>query len=123
MAHPAALDETRQTFHTRVKLLRAVGGIDEATEKTLLAVNRLRNKVAREIGFAVSFSDAFALVTPVAAAGVDFSDDTIHKGRHLSEEWYGTHGILREVVGNTFHELLYCNEHLFTEEEFDEYLA
>lgn len=120
---PTALDDYRQSFFVKVKLLRALGLIDEKLEQVLLALNSLRNKVAHRLHFVVTFDDAFSLVKSAAGAGVDFSDDTIHFDRKLSEEWYGTIGVLLEVFSNVFQELVWQNEALFTKGEISDFLG
>ena len=122
-AYPPPVEKLGLGFFQKVKLLRAVERIDERLERLLLAINSLRNKIAHQIHFTVTFSDAFKLVRIAAAAGVDFSDDTIHLDKQRSKEWYGTIGILTEVVSNTFHELVWRNEAVFSQEEISDFLG
>lgn len=114
---------SRLSFPARVKLLEGMGRMDAKTGALLLGINRLRNKVAHELRFAVAFGDAFELARLAAEAGVDFSDETIHRDKKLSEEWYGARGILLEVISNAFQDLVWRNEDLLGEEGIDGYLG
>ena len=121
--YPNAIRDLRQSFFTKVKMLRAVNRIGDGEQRVLLAVNSLRNKMAHQLHFKVTFSDSFDLVQVAAQAGIDFSDDTIHADRKLSEEWYGTAGVLTEVISNTFQHLVWMNEELFSKEDISDFFG
>ncbi len=123
VTNPQALGRLSQSFSNKVKILRAMDRLDEKTECLLLAINALRNKIAHQLHFNVTFDDAFSLVKTAAEAGVDFSDDTIYANRQLSEQWYGTNGVLTEVISNTFQELVWQNEHIFSKSEISSFLG
>ncbi len=110
-------------FANKVRAAFEEGCIDEKLKGALLAINRLRNKLAHELHFRVTFDDAFTLVKEAARAGIDFSDDTIHIDRTKSEEWYGTQGVLTEVISNTFQHLVWENEATFTKDEIGSFLG
>ncbi len=120
---PDAIADLRQTFFTRVKLLRATGRIGDGEQEILLAMNSLRNRLAHQLEFSVTFDEAFVLAQTAAKAGADFSDDTIHEDRKLSEEWYSTAAVLTEVISNTFQHLMWMNEDLFSKEDISEFLG
>ena len=122
-AYPSAITDMRQSFFSKTKLLRATDRIDDGEESLLLAFNSLRNKIAHQVHFTVTFADAFSLVQTAASANVDFSDDTIHADRKFSEERYGLTGVLIEVISNTFQHLIWRNESLFSKEEISEFLG
>ncbi|WP_315724116.1 MULTISPECIES: hypothetical protein [unclassified Bradyrhizobium] len=116
-------ESRRSMFANKVRAAFEEGCIDEKLKGALLAINRLRNKLAHELHFRVTFDDAFTLVKEAARAGIDFSDDTIHIDRTKSEEWYGTQGVLTEVISNTFQHLVWENEATFTKDEIGSFLG
>ncbi len=113
----------RRMFANKVHAAFKEGCIDEDLKVALLAINMLRNKLAHELRFQITFDDAFKLATKAASAGIDFSDDTIHSNREKSEEWYGIDGILTEVISNTFQHLVWENQAIFTESEISNLLS
>jgi hypothetical protein len=113
----------RKMFANKVQAAFDERCIGEKLRYALLAINKLRNKLAHELHFKVTFDDAFTLVTEAADAGIDFSDNTIHEDRVKSEEWYGTEGVLIEVITNTFQHLVWQNEASFSRDEVSELLG
>lgn len=97
--------------------------IDVKVRDALLSINKLRNKLAHELHFKVTFDDAFALVREIAQAGIEFTDETIFQDRDKSEEWYGIEGVLIESISNTFQHLVFLSEASFTKEEIVELLG
>ena len=64
-------------------------------------VNQLRNKLAHNLGYRLSFDEVFSLCKEASKAGIDFSDDTIHSNKKTSKEWYGIEGVIQEIFQNT----------------------
>ena len=120
---PDALNDIASMFYRKVKLVRAVDRISKPEEELLLGINRLRNKLAHKLEFFLSFDDCFQLVLKAHTAGVDFSDDTIHQNRGLSEEYYGIYGVVNEVMCNTFSHLIWKNEDIFSDDDISRFLA
>lgn len=123
LQYPRAIDETRQSFYAKVKLLRALGKIDQKLEKLLLTLNSLRNKIAHQLRYEITFDDAFDLARIAAEAGIDFSDETAFNDRSLCEEFYGITGVLSETISNTFQDIVWQNENLFTKEEISDFIG
>lgn len=92
-------------FPKKLELCLHGGLIDQSMVDFLTEMNRTRNKYAHRLGFRLSFDDVFALLGLAAKAGVDFSDDTIHRDRALSEAEYGLTDALTELFSNTAQEL------------------
>lgn len=107
MSSPGSLAALSMGFYKLVKLLEAMGLLDQAEVELLLALNRLRNKYAHRPGFDLTFDSAFELAELAGKARVDFSDETIYRDKPLSEESYGTYGALHEVIRNTFDHLFW----------------
>jgi len=120
MPSPESLGALNMGVYKLVKLHEAMGLLDQAEVDLLLALNRLRNKYAHRLGFNLTFDDAFALAELAGKARVDFSDETIYVDKSLSEEWYGTYGVLHEVIRNTFDHLFWKHHgSIFTNTDTD----
>lgn len=87
---------------------------DALIDKKLLSVeqaaalkdfNDIRNDIAHILGHTVTFDRVFKLAGKLAAGGFDFSDDTIHQNRKLSEEWYGITGGLVDIINSFYFDL------------------
>ena len=118
---PAALDRVAAMFFNKVKLVRALGRLDDREEELLLAVNAVRNKLAHKLEFSLTFETAFALLSKAQAAGVDFSDDGIFD-HEWAEKNYGVFGVISEVISNTFQHIVWQNEDLLSEQGIGELL-
>jgi len=72
----------------------------------VLALNKVRNMYAHELGFEISFDDALELARVCGEAGADFSDAvdgcTIAEAKELG---YDTLGLLNATFRNTFFEV------------------
>ena len=91
--------------------------IDEETASLLHKINRIRNNIAHDLYYKLTFDEVFSLVEDSAKIGVDYSDDTIFEDKKLSEEYYGLEGLIKELFPNLFLHILYVNENKFTQEE------
>lgn len=120
---PGALSEVSTTFFKKVKLIKSIGLLTNEFEDLLININQIRNKLAHRLGFNISFVMLFNLVQKAYYAGVDFSDDTIYLDRNECEQNYGISGVINELMCNTFYQLVWNNEDLFTEDEINNFLC
>lgn len=118
-----ALNKRKNTFSKKIYLLYNNNLISEKEKDLLVAINKLRNKIAHDLDFKLSFDELFGLVKMSAECGVDYSDDTIFDNRELSKEWYGIDGIINELFPNLFCHLLYRNEKYFNDMEIIDYMS
>lgn len=114
---------SKYTFSKKIDLLFDGGFIDEPEKELLKRINQFRNKIAHNLDCELNFDTVFELVELSAKAGVDYSDETIFENKKLSEEWYGTTGVLNELFPNTFCHLLYQNEQYFEGNELLDYMC
>lgn len=121
--NPDALDDVSSMFYRKVKIARALGRVSESVERVLLSINRARNKLAHSLDYELKFDAVFELVKEAHAAGIDFSDDTIHRDKALSEKHYGIYGVVNEVVCNTFSQLIWDNEDVFDKDDISRFLG
>lgn len=117
------IDGIRLSFFQKVQLLNSMGLIDMLTKQVLLTINSIRNSYSHKLTFVLSFDNVFTLVNIAANAGIEFSDETIFQDIKKSEEWYGTYGVLMEVLSNTFHHIVYTNDELFDQNEISTFLC
>lgn len=92
-------------FRDKTKFCVDEGFLPATREAMYLKLNDIRNDFGHILGHRMTFNDAFTYVEEMFSLGYEFSDDTIHQDRKLSEEWYGIEGILMEIVGNLYQEL------------------
>lgn len=121
--HPESLADVSSMFYRKVKIVRALGKISDSVEQLLLSINNVRNKLAHSLDYKLTFDTAFQLVQEAHAAGLDFSDDTIHFDKVASEELYGIYGVINEVICNAYSHLILENEDIFTQEDIGRFLA
>lgn len=93
------------SWPNKVALMRGRHLIGEKWPPFLLELNRARNHVAHHLGERVTFDTMFALAQLAAAAGVEFSDDSVHADRAVSLTHYGIEGLIQEVFQNTAQDL------------------
>ena len=79
--------------------------LDSPRAEVCKRLNDIRNDFAHVLGHRVTFDELFTLVCQAAQAGLDFSDDTIHQNRALSEEWYGIDGVITEIFNSMYFDL------------------
>ena len=74
----------------------------------MLALNKVRNKYAHELGYEISFEAALKLAKVCGEAGAEFTDSvdgcTIEQAKELG---YNTLDLLNETFRNTFFEVAY----------------
>ncbi|MEK4061895.1 MULTISPECIES: hypothetical protein [Paenibacillus] len=121
--NPEALKNITNSFHNKVKIVRGVDRISAPMEDLLLQINSVRNKLAHKLEFNLVFNDAFELVEKAAEAKVDFSDENIYLDRNYSELNYGVTGVVAELMSNTFSQILFENEDMFTHEDIGRFLG
>jgi hypothetical protein len=83
-----------------------LGKLSVSLHAAVLALNKVRNMYAHELGFEISFDDALKLARVCGEAGAEFTDGvdgcTIVEARELG---YDTLGLLNETFRNTFFEV------------------
>lgn len=121
--NPDSLKKVTNSFHIKVKIVRALDRVSVPMEDLLLQINSLRNKLAHKLEFTMVFEDVFDLIEKAAGANVDFSDDNIYLDRNFSELNYGVNGVIAELMSNTFSQILYENEDMFTQEDIGRFLC
>lgn len=121
--NPNALKNVTNSFNNKVKIVRALDRISDSMEDLLLQINSVRNKLAHKLEFTLVFEDVFDLVKKAVGAKVDFSDDNIHLDRDYSELNYGVTGVVAELMSNTFSQIVYENEDMFTNEDIGRFLC
>ncbi|MBW5456583.1 MAG: hypothetical protein E7C05_17140 [Clostridium botulinum] len=111
------------TFYKKVCVLKDNKIIDDNMGKLLIAINKIRNKLAHQIDFKITFKMMFDLAVLSINAGVEYSDDGIFLNREYSEKSYGIEGIVYELFYNTFCQLLFDNEKYFIDNEILNYMS
>jgi hypothetical protein len=115
--------EIGKMYYKKVKLLKAIGAISSELEALLLGINQVRNKMAHQLHYRITFEECFELFVLAHKAGVDFSDDRIYQDKDYSREvYFSDAGGISELMVNTFSELAYSKD-LFSEDEILELLS
>lgn len=115
--------EIGKMFYNKVKLLKASGIIDDSIEKLLLEINKVRNKMAHDMNYHLTFDDFYRLVCFSCRAGVDYSDDSIEIEEDCKEYYFDDTNVgVTELVCNTFQKLVY-DTGLFTDDEISNLLC
>ncbi|PVZ08650.1 hypothetical protein SAMN05660463_04496 [Pseudomonas sp. URIL14HWK12:I9] len=85
--------------------------ISSELHAAVLALNKVRNQYAHELGYEISFEAALALAKLCGAAGVEFTDDfdscTVEQAKHLG---YETFELLNASFRNTFFAVAECQD-------------
>jgi len=97
---PEKFDFFRLSFPNKVRMLVAFDILEDDLLEPYLIFNKLRNQSAHDLNYKASFLDAFNLCKLLSKKGISFSDETIFNDKVLSEEMYGTMGVLMECIGN-----------------------
>ena len=63
-------------------------------------LNDIRNDFAHILGHRLTYDELFQYAREMAAAGFDFSEDSVYADRQRSEEWYGYEGCMLEILNN-----------------------
>lgn len=111
------IETEKKTFFNKINLLFKNKRIDGKIKKLLNAINTVRNKIAHNLYYELTFPTVFELVNLSVKSGIDYSEDTIYENKLLSEEWYNVYGLINELFPNTFSYLLELNENLFDKDE------
>lgn len=117
------LSTKNKTFANKITLLYKNNLISEDEKNLLKAINKVRNEIAHNLNYILTFDCVYNLVVLSSKARVDYSDDTIHENKKLSLEWYGVDGIVSELFPNTFCHLFYNNENFFEGNEILNYIS
>ena len=112
-----------KTFHNKITLLHKSKKISGQMKILLEKINNVRNKIAHNLYYELTFDEMFKLVNLSDKAEVIYSDDTIFENKELSKEWYGVSGIINELFPNTFSCLFETNEDMFEEGEIYSYIC
>ncbi|MPN20022.1 hypothetical protein SDC9_167398 [bioreactor metagenome] len=120
---PQALNDISVMFYRKVKLVRAVGRLTTEMEDLLLSINTLRNKIAHKLDFGLDFDSVYELILKAHKADIDFSDDMIYLNKDESMKNYGIDLSITELMSNTFSELIYSNEDLFSQDDISRFLC
>ncbi len=85
------------------------GKLSPELHTAVLALNKVRNQYAHELGFEISFDAALKLAKVCGEAGAEFTDGvdgcTVAEAKQLG---YDTLGLLNETFRNTFFEVASC---------------
>ncbi|MES0809213.1 hypothetical protein ABLO27_07015 [Roseibium sp. SCPC15] len=106
LEHPEAIELDRLSYSGIVGMCRALGMIDDNVLGLLRKIGKLRNTMAHDLRYELSFQEIFELAKLASAAGVSFSDETIFNDEQRSREWYGASGILQELFQNLAQDLV-----------------
>lgn len=93
------------SFPKKCEALTSFGLLTSKQAEAIINFNEIRNDIAHILGHKVTFDRIFELAKKAAEAGFDFSDDTIHQNRKLSEEWYGISGGLIDILNAFYFDL------------------
>ena len=89
----------------------------------LYRINKIRNNIAHDLFYQLTFDEVFEIVKESARLGVDYSDETIFDNKDLSREYYGLEGLIRELFPNLFCHLIFINESKFEQDEMMNLMA
>jgi hypothetical protein len=108
---PSALSESklkRLMFTKKADKCLEIGKLSPELHAAVLALNKVRNKYAHELGYEISFEAALKLAKVCGEAGAEFTDSvdgcTIEQAKELG---YNTLDLLNETFRNTFFEVAY----------------
>lgn len=116
-------EKSDTTLFNKINKIYDLGLITEKTKDLLMDIKDIRNNIAHNLFYQLSFNEIFDLVKKSVDAGVIYSDDSIWENRKLSYEFYGIGGILNELFPNTFAMLLDDNSQLFSNDEYCDLLS
>lgn len=112
-----------QTFSNKIDILYKYKRIDHKMKTLLKEINLVRNSIAHNLYYEITFDKMFKLAVLSSKAGVIYSDDTIYENKLLSYEWYNVKGIIFELFPNTFSHLLETNDDIFTIDEITRFIC
>ena len=114
---------TSEKFSGKVSQMLMYELIDQDMASLLHKINKIRNNIAHDLYYKLTFDEVFTLVEESAKLGIDYSDETIFNNKELSKEFYGLEGLIRELFPNLFAHLIWLNENKFTQEEINSLMA
>lgn len=116
--------EIGKMFYNKIKLLKAIGIIDKDMENLLLEINKIRNKMAHNMEYRLSFDDLYNLIIVSYNAKVNYSDDNISEEYYCKRYYFDENETIgvTELMSNTFHKMIIMTG-IFTNEEIDEMLC
>ncbi|MGN6260290.1 MAG: hypothetical protein ACTHNO_06105 [Ralstonia sp.] len=96
------------TFAGKVSECLRLSRISQELHDCVIALNRVRNQYAHELGYEISFDEALDLARKCGEAGVEFSDSvdrcTLEQAKNLD---YDTLSLLNATFRNTFFTVAY----------------
>ena len=113
---------TSEKFSGKVSQMLMYNAIDEGMASLLRKINKIRNNIAHDLFYKLTFDEVFELVKESADLGVDYSDDSI-TDKEFAKECYGLEGLIAELFPNLYVDLFAANENLFTQEELHIFLG
>lgn len=111
-----------EKFSGKVSQMLMYNVIDEDMANLIRKINKIRNNIAHDLFYKLTFDEVFDLVEESAKLGVDYSDDSI-TDKEFAKECYGLEGLISELFPNLYMELFYANENLFAQDEFIDFLG
>ncbi len=109
-------------FSGKVSQMLMYNVIDEDMANLIRKINKIRNNIAHDLFYKLTFDEVFDLVEESAKLGVDYSDDSI-LDKESAKEYYGLEGLISELFPNLYMELLFANENLFEQDEFLDFMG
>ncbi|MDC7697242.1 hypothetical protein [Vogesella indigofera] len=103
--HVPADTPWKWNFPTKTTKCVEFGLITTSQAEALNELNNIRNDFAHVLGQRLGFGRVFGLVQKAAAAGFEFTDDTIHQDEVKSKIWYDTDGCIVEVLNSFYSDL------------------
>ena len=107
---------TSDKFSGKVSQMLIYNLIDQDTASLLHRINKIRNNIAHDLFYKLTFTEVFSIVEESAKIGVDYSDENIYN-IEVAEEYYGLEGLIKELFPNLFCHLIYINEDKFEQSE------
>jgi len=99
----------RFTFVKKADECLRLGKISNELHCAVVALNKVRNQYAHELGYEISFEATLALAKLCGRAGAEFTDGVdscdVEEAKELG---YETLDLLNETFRNTFFEVAYC---------------
>ena len=108
---PAASKLQKMMFAKKADTCLQMGKLSADLHAAVVALNRVRNKYAHELGYEISFESALALANLCGKAGAEFTDGVDGCTEAQAKELgYDTATLLNETFRNTFFEVAYRHE-------------
>lgn len=114
---------TSDKFSGKVSQMLMYNIIDQDMASLLYKLNKIRNNIAHDLFYELSFDEIFEIVQESARLGVDYSDESIYEDKEISRNDYGLEVLLCELFPNLFQHLLWENEHMFNQDEILSFMS